>query len=182
MRIGVDVDLTVAQSDKIWFEWLCMKTGIRPTLPLNNINYNLGHYFAQICNTKGVDPLDFWRSTNVYTDMPTVNDSVEVLKELHEMGHEIVFISALKGDHHKSKYYWLKKNFPFMSGFVGTREKDLVDVDVLIDDRNNFLNSMNGSCLKFQIFTPYEQYEDPHPDVILGVGWLEILEFFKEEG
>jgi len=81
------------------------------------------------------DPLDFWRSEDLYDNLEPMEYSVEKLKELSTY-FDIVFVSRLKGMHHRSKVYWLKKHFPFMQGFVGTHEKWILNDSLvaMIDD------------------------------------------------
>lgn len=81
------------------------------------------------------DPLDFWRAEDLYDNLTPMNGAVEKLEQLSQY-FDIVFISRLKGNHHKSKVGFCKKHFPFMAGFIGTHEKWLMNDSVLamIDD------------------------------------------------
>lgn len=81
------------------------------------------------------DPLDFWRSEDLYDNLEPMEGAVEKLEQLSKY-FGIVFISRLKGQHHKGKVYFLKKYFPFMEAFVGTHEKWVMNnsVEAMIDD------------------------------------------------
>ena len=81
------------------------------------------------------DPLDFWRAEDLYDTLVPMEGAVEKLEELSQY-FGIVFISRLKGNHHKSKVGFCKKHFPFMVGFIGTHEKWLMNESVvaMIDD------------------------------------------------
>lgn len=76
------------------------------------------------------DPLDYWRSEDLYDNLTPVKGSVEKLEQLSRY-FGIVFISRLKGSHHKSKVYFTKKWFPFQEGFIGTHEKYLMNNSVV---------------------------------------------------
>jgi len=81
------------------------------------------------------DSLDFWRVDNLYDNLKPIEGAVEKLHKISE--HiDIVFVSRLKGQHHRSKVYFLKEFFPFLAGFVGTHEKYLLQNSMLamIDD------------------------------------------------
>src|SRR5690606_28249698 len=85
---------------------------------------------------------------------------VEALGELKKLGWDIIVVSAIKGFHAKSKYYFLKKYLPFLDGVVYTKEKGFVNVDVMIDDRDDILNQFDGTkTLKIKFHTQYEQKE-----------------------
>lgn len=88
---------------------------------------------------------DWWKQKDLYDDMYPMKGAVEALQELSDMGHTIIFASHCEGDHAKSKVEFLKKHFPFMSGFLATRQKQFVRCDVLIDDRAyNLINLPKG--------------------------------------
>lgn len=81
------------------------------------------------------DPLDFWRDESLYDNLVPMEGAVKKLEQLSKY-FSIVFVSRLKGNHHRSKVYFLKKHFPFMTGFVGTHEKYLLNDSLvaMIDD------------------------------------------------
>lgn len=88
------------------------------------------------------DPLDFWRAEDLYDNLVPMEGAVEKLEQLSQY-FGIVFISRLKGNHHKSKVEFCKKHFPFMVGFIGTHEKWLMKESVvaMIDDlESNLVN------------------------------------------
>lgn len=167
-RILVDVDQTVVDTLSEWARWLEFKTKTRkPIHTFQEVEYNVASYWEKECEAMGIDGLDFWRQPDVYDNLKPLPKSVETLRYLNNVcGHEIVFVSQLKGNHHKSKYYFLQKYFPFMTGFVGTKEKWLVYGDVLIDDRNNHLNSMPDHFGLVKIETRCTQYEDENKPML----------------
>jgi len=81
------------------------------------------------------DPLDFWRDKNLYDNLAPMEGAVEKLEQLSKY-FGIVFVSRLKGNHHRSKVYFLKKHFPFMTGFVGSHEKWILNDSLvaMVDD------------------------------------------------
>ena len=181
--IAVDVDLTVCGIDILWWNWLCSVTNSK-YMPMpkeeGKVNYNLSKYFEDKLEKVGRDGLDFFRQEGVYDFAPVIKDSEQVLKYLKGQGHEIVFVSAVKGNHHKSKYNFLKRHFPFMDGFVATKEKNYVNCDIIIDDRNVFLNKVTCDT-KIKFYTPYQQCEElKNNKVLLVKSWFEVMELFKK--
>lgn len=175
MRIGVDVDLCVVGSDYGWINYLLYRYGpmSTPFETEGKLNYNLGVYWD---NITGDSHMDYWRSEFLYEDMEPYPEAKTVLSRLHKEGHEIVFISHIKGATHKSKYYFLKKHFPFMAGFCATQEKYLVDVDVMIDDRDNNLVNFKEGVKLIRYETIYQQSIPLNDRVIICEGWGSIEE------
>lgn len=155
--VGIDVDLTLVSTDEEWAEYLdsrYMNLGLDlPDFPDNNIDYNLGSYYPEL-----KDPYTFWRMEDVYDNLTPLPYAEEVINDLCER-HEVVFVSTIKGNHHKSKYNFLKRHFPKMSGFVATKEKQYVPCNVFIDDRNDVLNKVKAEH-RIKMITPYTQAEE----------------------
>jgi hypothetical protein len=138
------------------------------------VNYNLASYFPEPVND-GVCPFDFWRGTDVYATVEPVMNSLESLKELSEAGHEIIFVSHVKGNSHKSKYQWLERNCEFEFGFIATKEKYLLDgaLDYLIDDRlDHFVKLEKTKPIWFK--THYTQSEENIHNLV-PMEWSEIV-------
>lgn len=155
--IGVDVDLTVCPSDDGWREWLGNKYGY-VKCPMTE--YNFSRYYPH-----ADDPFEYWRSLE-YSQFEPLKGSVKKLEQLSTY-FDIVFISAIKGKHNKEKYYWLKEHFPFLKGYIATKEKFLMNNSVcaMIDDR---LDNLQGFDQHKRVFykTPYSQNET------CGVGYV----------
>lgn len=169
-----DVDLTVVDSALHWYNWLEDKT--KANLPIEEVykHYDFSIPYGPIWASKGLSgcPLDFWRGQHVYDEMKPLEGAVEALRAIKEKGYLIVFVSVLKGNHHKSKYEFLEKHFPFMDGFVGTKEKWTVAASIIIDDRNRYLNMFEGSkVLRLKKNTPHSQ------DIELEGGCLSFTEW-----
>lgn len=168
--LAVDVDLTVVDSAFHWWKWLEEKTNAGLSYDLVSRYYDFTIPYAPLWASMGLSgtPLDFWRGEHVYDQMTPLEGSVEALMNIKKLGWNICFVSALKGLHHKSKYEFLERNFPFMDGFAGTKEKWMVNADAIIDDRNRFLNMFNSDIIRIKKITPHDQ------DVGLIGGCLEF--------
>jgi 5'(3')-deoxyribonucleotidase len=182
--IGVDVDLTTLRSDKSWWIWL-KNMAEKNTLPHdiedfigqgNEANYNISSHFPPMQN-RNVDPFDFWRQEGVYDTIPAVDGAVENIKLLMN-DFNIVFVTHNKGNGGRSKFNNLDRLFGRGTfGYVVTREKFLVKMDVIVDDRNDFLNmcAKNG-IPSIKIHTPFIQYESPHNSLVNKRDWNEIYD------
>jgi len=167
-RIIVDCDQTVVNSAYAWYLWLEKKTNANFTYSWVSATYDFSIPYGPIWASRGLSgsPLDFWRERHLYDDIQPIEGSVEALKTLHNDGYDICFVSQIKGDHFKSKYQMLKRNFPFMAAYAATKEKWLFsDCTMVIEDRNSMLNMFdNPETLRVKRNTPHDQ------DEILRVG------------
>lgn len=163
-NIAVDVDNTVVRSDLEWAKW-CNTSS---TLQINfeeaiAQGHSLPFCISDLWPDLRLSGLDFWREEDIYDRMEPMDGAVDVLHRL-SLEHSIIFVSALKGNHHKSKFNFVKRHFPFALGFIGTKEKFLVNADILIDDRVKQLNqflffNQSRGAIKFD--TPYTQDVEP---------------------
>lgn len=167
MRLGVDVDLTVVDTGRAWYEYLSSVSELKvPSHDeylqiVKEIPYDLSKVFSDLDLNKC---LDYWRVDSLYDTLMPLPNVVDVLEDLKaNKRYEIVFVSTIKGNHHKSKYYFLKKHFPFMDGFIATKEKKYANVRMMVDDRLNVLEKMDTSVITIQKQTPYDQSTDYKP-------------------
>lgn len=206
MKIGIDVDLTLVDTGYEWWEWCVQELSkVKPfciEIPSvtrmyddwkesGKCSYNFNEEFPSFTETTGLDIFSFWKQDDLYDNIIPLPNSVEVVKQLVEAGHSIVFISHCHGGHFKSKVDWLKKYFPFADiggkgGFIATKEKHLVNVDVMIDDRIENLLRFPDEVIKVYFNTIYADNEFVRSDVdmITSVdnGWLDIKEYFEGIG
>ena len=184
-----DVDLTVVNPIPIWWRYMEIQVGSylnfskelekRGILP-----YDLSECFREAFGELRFDPLDYWRTEGIYDLMAAEPLAVCVLGALNKEGYDIRFVSHCKGNHHKSKYEFLKRNFPYMTGFAATKEKWMLgrDCDIFVDDRNEHLNRMPDNVLKLQPGTFYEQFEKlTAPNSHENLDWEDIYNIIKRE-
>jgi len=180
----VDVDLTVVDAVTPWIHYMNGLTGASfEVSPGQMYPYDLTSVFKHYLETEEDIGLlfDYWKGRNVYDDLEPYPGSVETLSRLNDMGYDIVFASVVKGDHSKSKYYFLKKHFPFMAGCMFTREKGYIRADVVIDDRNDYLRQFDVTKVKrIRMNTPFEQTIDT-PVYATVDNWDQINELIEEQ-
>lgn len=144
------------------------------------VEYDLSLYFDNISREKA---FEYWYQKDLYDNLNPRLDIVAAIKELQE-DFTVIFVSFMNDGHSKSKHNMLKRNFGDDTLIVDTKCKGLIPADVVIDDRNYFLNLFDD-CLKIKINTKYTQDEDllisryDEPIYELA-GWLTIKIFIKE--
>lgn len=160
----IDVDCTVVDSPKYWLRWLNSMTNRNLTICDIGTSYNVGKHFEEALQPYRVHPMDFWRSPSIYDTMEPIEGSLVGLESLKDLGYDIVFVSHVKGQHAKSKHNFLRRNFgSVMDGFIVTKEKHFVNSgtgkDIIVDDRNEFLNRSRASY-KFKFSSVWDQHEE----------------------
>lgn len=136
--LGIDVDDCILpdMTDVEWRLWCINKFGM---------DSDTGEFFEDHpYQVWGEDSLDFWRAEDLYDFLVPDRHAQGVIENLSSY-FDIVFISKLKGQHHTSKVYMLKKHFPYMKGFMGTHEKWLMNDSVvaMIDDSPDMLKGFD---------------------------------------
>lgn len=179
-----DVDLTVVDTAFSWWKWLEVMT--KANIPYSEAckYYNFSIPYKEAWEKKGCSgsPYDFWRQRHLYDDLTPMEGSVEALKAAKEYGYDIVFASAIKGDHSKSKYYFLDEHFPFKDGVLLTKEKGYIAADIVVDDRNKFLNQFTSpETLRVKIETPFDQDEELNVSLDLTMNsWYNFKQWLKD--
>ena len=177
MKIGVDCDGTICEtSTKLWFAYLYQRykpieEKILDVIASDMYPYNVSELFHI---PEGCDPFAFWKDPNLYEGLTPIDDAVEYLQKLHSEGHEIIFVSQAKGWHQRSKYYFIDKWFPFKAGVILTKEKHLVNLDVIVDDSIHVLNSMPDSVVTIKFRDDTIQDEAMQLRHVLANDWQDV--------
>jgi len=179
MDILTDVDLCLVDTDLAWLQFL-------QTQYYEKFNstkwfdwgeerkYNLHEYFTELSKEVA---WSFWDKKDLYDNLVPKQGSYEALKSMHDAGHRILVTSYCKGGHLGSKYRWVMKNFPFVEGFLATKEKHLIRADIFIDDRHNMLNKKvkeDSKCLIVKFDTQYQQEEELLKHDYIIKNWKEL--------
>lgn len=156
MRVGVDMDGTVVDFTTTSFERVEQLYGIKMTkndaykpktaqlvwermTPEQRAKYgDHRELYAEICND------------GFFLSLKPFSGAVEAVKSMADAGHEIVWITKVlnweRSAHEKDK--WLKKYFPDMKYYKilvdSVHSKQLVNVDVIIDDDPRVLADIDG--------------------------------------
>ena len=157
----VDVDQTVVASIDTWNNWISdyLRVPVKTIEP--NCPYDLREMYMEELSERPAyyhgDLLKFWHGHYTYDLLKPVAGSVEALEGAYRGGWEIVFASHVSGNHHESKLKFLRTYFPFMSAFLATEDKRYVRCEVIIDDRQDILNTMPWGVTRIRRETPYSQ-------------------------
>lgn len=185
MNIGVDIDMSMVRSDIPWENYLDRHFPKIQDIPDREVEYNLGYYYGE--SPVGLTHMDFWQNNHLYDDLSPAPEVIEALKAFKEAGHNLGFISYTKSGHFSSKFRMLNR-LPFLDfnngdSFIATKEKGFLSgsVDVMIEDRNKFLNQFSDEVIKIKVQTRFKQDEPPRVayDLVTN-NWLEIKNFILD--
>lgn len=169
--IGVDVDCCVVDMLTPWFNWFETQNrhlGLRRpqfdqyTYRLDPVMDKMVH---DIENHNSWSSFSYWQKRNLYDDLVPVKGAEFWLKQLHDRGFKIVFVSLCVPEHEESKRNFLKKHFPYAAGFISTGDKQYTKYDIFIDDSAENIN-------KCQRENPNRTHIlfDMVPKAVMGVG------------
>ena len=167
--LAIDVDLTVVDTVTPWKEWYTNLTGHE----LGEITSDSNDLETLMKNHN--DPLQFWRKPDLYDNLKPLDDALEYIPKLKDLGLDIVFVSACMSEHEQSKRFFLQRNFPYMDGFISTGDKSFVRCDYFVDDYKKYCRQMMKHATVFHIKTDLNTQSDEFP----YVNWEEIYEMIK---
>jgi 5'(3')-deoxyribonucleotidase len=147
LTILVDIDSTICDSLPRWLEVIAEKTGVKAQVsditewgmhncsPLNRVDPKL---IYGILNEPGFN-----------RDLKPMAGAVEALKALMEEGHKVYFVTARYGPVGMPETLeWFARHLPFVdpkAQLVFMADKELLEADVLIDDRAETLERYWGA-------------------------------------
>lgn len=104
-------------------------------LSLNDIkSYGIEDYVSEEYK-KGFHKI--FLDKRVWKRVQLLPNCVETIRQLHNMGHKIYFITATETANVHKKFQFLCRTFPFINvrkRLITTQRKQMIKVDVLIDD------------------------------------------------
>lgn len=172
LRIAVDMDEVIADSFGKQLHCYNQRTG-------RNIT-------PELVSSKGLDsliPHDGWEEfaaipheDSFFADLELIEGSREALLELSQ-DHDVYIASAAMEvpSSFEAKYKWLQKNFGFIpsSRIVFCGDKNIINADVLVDDRSRHFKEFRGTGILFT--APHNAGETVHLRADNWKGVLRIL-------
>jgi 5'(3')-deoxyribonucleotidase/uncharacterized protein with PQ loop repeat len=148
LRIAVDMDEVIADSFSKQLNCYNQRTGAKLT--------------PELVSSKGLGSLispDRWdvfagipHEDGFFADLELIEGSREALLQLSQ-DHDVYIASAAMEVPYSfdAKYRWLQKNFPFIpsSRIVFCGDKNIINADVLVDDRSRHFTQFRGTGILF---------------------------------
>jgi len=175
LRIAIDMDEVIADSFARHLSWYNQRTGRNLT--------------PELVSSKGLSsliPHDRWEEfagipheDGFFDDLEMIPGSQEALLELARY-HDVYIASAAMEvpSSFDAKYKWLRENFPFIPTcqMVFCGDKNVVNADILVDDRSRHFAGFRGQGILFT--APHNVTETQH---LRANNWNEVLEILNCE-
>lgn len=133
--LGIDLDDVTADLSRVVLEYYNFENNKNIT----ELDLNSWHGNWELMRK-------YYLTSSIYGELPVIGGAQDVLAELNEKYH-VVFITASPNiDSTMEKLNWVDRNFPFIGSenvFV-TKNKYLINADVLFDDSPEFLPKFRG--------------------------------------
>lgn len=182
MNILVDVDGVVANTHAAWLsiynaEWN------DDLMPHEVTRWELHKLVVPEC---GVKVYDYLRDPYLYSETQPMNDALEGIRQLREMGHRVVYVTAgnfpgkiewLHRHHFLLEYPHGPENWETARDFVIASDKSIIKGDILIDDRYENVAEFHGHGILFD-----QPWNRQHPWSARCFGWAEVVDSIGRMG
>lgn len=175
MIIGVDIDNCIISTTEAVLEQHYADTGERLTLDDITSYYIENHVSEEYRDDFHLIFLkkEMWKRAKV------IPNCVEVIKRLHNQGHQIYFVTSTEAKNVAKKSSFLQRTFPFLDirkRLITTHCKQMIKCDLLIDDCiDNILNADYVSILLDYPWNSTAIFDDAEYDNIYRVfNWTQV--------
>ena len=154
--IAVDQDWVLSKLTEKWVK--TYNTIFNDNLQIEDIKcWNISNYVKPEAKDYMLNILNLHK---FYRDLTVTSDSQRVLEKLSKEYEIIIVTDPFTRMSFKSKYDWLKENFPFVptKNYVFTGNKSIIKADYLIDDGIHNLEGFQGYGLLYD--APYNRNDD----------------------
>lgn len=175
MIIGVDIDNCILSTTEAVLDQHYADTGERLTLDDITSYYIENHVSEEYRDDFHLIFLkkEMWKRAKV------IPNCVEVIKRLHDKGHQIYFVTSTEAKNVAKKSSFLQRTFPFLDirkRLITTHCKQMIKCDLLIDDCiDNVLNADYVSILLDYPWNSTAIFDDASDDKIYRVfDWTQV--------
>ena len=149
-----------------------------PSCPLDINNVEWG--FRQLPPEPRARAKELFNSPDFFENLPLRKNSEEFVKEMLRRGHDLTFCTATYTGCMSTRGEEILKNFPGVApnNIIITGRKDLVDVDVLIDDG---LHNIEPSIAKVPVLVdaPWNRGKRGFIRAFDGLDYIEIIDLIE---
>jgi len=185
MILGIDVDSVIADLSPAWFGRY--NKDYNDNLTNDRITEWATEKFVK--PECGIKIYDYLTDPTLYDDVEPIQDSLYFINLLREKGHRIVFITMTPIETPGVKFNWLVKHGYLKKdekhNYVECRDKSLINVDILLDDRFDTIrtfprigvifdqpwNRLIGEYTKDKVFPRVKTWQEFYTGIVDGI-WL----------
>lgn len=194
LKVLVDMDCVVADFEAHVLEWFRKMYPDEPFIPLKDRRgFYVTHQYGDIRPDLKDKIISVITTEGFFQTMPEIEGAVNAVKEMDSLEDVEVFFctSPLRSFHFcvKEKYEWIEKHFgkPWIDKLILTRDKTIINADLLIDDRPDIKGVNKHPVWKQVLFTACHNIHSKVPRGAVRLqnwtdknGWLNIIEDAKK--
>ena len=185
MRIGIDIDDTITNTWEMVIPYYSREFGV----PEEDLKKSIPYYSAvkDCCKVDEYFERIMPIYNNVCSRVPLRDNVVKILTDLHNKGHEIIFISS-RGEGYSDAYtltkeYLDKNGVPYDRLIVGaSRNKDNLcvteKVDLFVDD--SYKHCVNASKVGVKVLLAERYYNKEHLEFPHLKEWNDIYKYIED--
>lgn len=174
-NIAIDADDVLDNLLEVWIEELNARHNLNYSVD-DMTRWNMAHNITELTEEQIYEPL---YDDAIWERLMPVNGSVDALKTLQEMGHN-VFVCTRHTifETIKTKLFRLQELFPMIPAdhYIIAANKNMIKADIMIDDGTHNLASVEHPCIKILYDRPHNHHVDTDfTDMIRATTWDDVL-------
>lgn len=164
MKIGIDLDNVLNTYDECFFNAYIQKYGC---LTISS-DEEMPNIFSAFTRAEFI---------SILVNMKVKDNAYSVTKQLIEQGHELYVVTSTYPENIKFKEGWLKRNLPHLDNLIMTKDKNMINIDLLIDDSLEHIEAFRGQKIVFNNLSN-KSYPVQHYRAFDWNGVLDIINNF----
>lgn len=181
MIIGIDIDDTITNHCEVWFDIYnkFYKNDKSTYLSLSDA-YKWNFYDEYQDETKHNLFLALGDQIRYYENLSLLENVNTTIKEIIDSGNKVIFISATEKQYQEDKKRWLLEKIPMITenDIIFTSQKNIINVDVMIDDNLDYASKFNCPFILFKRPWNTGREQSLYTDnILICSNWYEIEKY-----
>jgi 5'-nucleotidase len=175
LKVGIDLDTTLNNLDEVWIQWYNKEYNDNLTVE-DMIDWDVTKYVKPEC---GKDMYKFLWTPGLFRSLG-IRPYAQGVCNMLSRYFDLYIVTASHPNVVPDKWAWVEKHLPFIpyERFIPLKEKNLLDMDYLIDDGPHNIEAFTKGTPVI-IDMPYNRYLGDQ--YVRCHNWKDVMEFFIGE-
>jgi 5'(3')-deoxyribonucleotidase len=185
MIIGIDIDDTITKNCDNWFKIFNEKYKPSNQEPLQISDAYKWHFYDDWDKENRKKLFDALGDESYYDNLEFFPNAINTISKIVNSDNKVVLISSTYKEYQEAKKNWILEKIPILSesDIIFTPNKELINVDVMIDDNLDYAKKFKCPFLLFRrpwnTNRPFDEYTD---NIINVANWDEIEKTLTKMG